>query len=185
MDFEQQQSRLKMLIAHGKGQGFLTNAEVNDFLLDELDPEASAQIEEFVGMLNEMDIPVYETPQDLEAVMLSGNLPESAAADEEVVDEAAAAMMAASAELGRTTDPVRMYMREMGTVELLTRQGEIVLAMRIEEGIREVLSALAQYPEIIADVLNDYARYERAEARLSDIISGFTDAEANPAPLVV
>ncbi len=185
MDFEQQQSRLKLLIAHGKSQGFLTNAEVGDFLLDEIDPEATAQIEEIIGMLGDMGIPVYEAPPDIETLLLSGALPEGSPPDEEVVDEAAAAMAAASAELGRTTDPVRMYMREMGTVELLTRQGEIVLAMRIEEGIREVLGALAQYPEIISDVLNDYARYERSEMRLSDIISGFTDAEANVPPVAV
>lgn len=183
MDLEQQQSRLKLLIAHGKGQGFLTNAEVNDYLLDDLDSEA-VQIEEIVGMLGDMGIPVYEVAPDLETLLLVGGLPAGTAPDEEMVDEAAAAMVAGG-ELGRTTDPVRMYMREMGTVELLTRHGEIVLAKRIEEGIQEVLVALAQYPEITAEVLNDYSRYEKAEIRLSDIISGYTDVVAEiavPAP---
>lgn len=176
MDLEQQQSRLKLLIARGKTQGFLTNAEVNDYLLDEMDP-GFAQIEEIFGMLGDMGIPVYETPPDIETLLLSGNLATGTSSDEESVDEAAAALAAASAELGRTTDPVRMYMREMGTVELLTRQGEIVLAKRIEEGIREVLSALTQYPEIVADILNEYTRYENNEIRLGDIISGYTDEE--------
>jgi RNA polymerase primary sigma factor len=179
MDIEQQQSRLKLLIARGKTQGFLTNAEVNEYLVDELDPEF-AQFEEIIAMLNDMGIAVYETPPDIETLLLSGNT-SGGSGDEDSVDEAAAAAIAAvSAELGRTTDPVRMYMREMGTVELLTRQGEIVLAKRIEEGIREVLLALAQYPEIIATVLNEYTRYENGEIRLGEIINGYTDEEVAP-----
>jgi len=184
MDLEQQQSRLKMLIGHGKEQGFLTYAEVNDYLLDDASPDSDQeqlQIEEIILMLNELSIPVYEVPPDLETLLLSTS---SGSGEEEEGGSSGGpteALAAITSELGRTTDPVRMYMREMGTVELLTRQGEIVLAKRIEEGIREVLLALAQYPEIIADVLKEYDRYERQEARLSDIINGYTDVEEKTA----
>lgn len=178
MDLEQQQSRLKMLIGHGKEQGFLTYAEVNDYLLDDSSPgsdQEQLQIEEIILMLNELSIPVYEVPPDLETLLSSS----TGGGDEEEGGGGGTseALTTITSELGRTTDPVRMYMREMGTVELLTRQGEIVLAKRIEEGIREVLLALAQYPEIIASVLSDFERYERQEMRLSDIISGYTDME--------
>lgn len=178
MDLEQQQSRLKMLINHGKEQGFLTYAEVNDYLLDEAAPETDQeqlQIEEIILMLNELSIPVYEVPPDLETLLLSNS--GSGEGEDEGSSGGAGTLASITSELGRTTDPVRMYMREMGTVELLTRQGEIVLAKRIEEGIREVLLALSQYPEIIHDIIKEYARYERQEARLSDIISGYTDLE--------
>lgn len=178
MDLEQQQSRLKMLIGHGKEQGFLTYAEVNDYLLDDSSPETDQeqlQIEEIILMLNELSIPVYEVPPDLETLLLSNA--GGGEEDEGSSSSNAGTLASITSELGRTTDPVRMYMREMGTVELLTRQGEIVLAKRIEEGIREVLLALAQYPEIISDVIKEYDRYERQEARLSDIISGYTDVE--------
>jgi RNA polymerase primary sigma factor len=178
---QQQQTRLKLLIAHGKEQGFLTFAEIQDYLLEGLDPE-QLQVEEITTVLNEMGIQVYETPPDLQT-LLSENLAGDSSGDEEGGGsegggaEPGEILAAIGNEIGRTTDPVRMYMREMGTVELLTRHGEIVLAKRIEEGIQEILVALAQYPEIISDVLNDYARYERQEMRLSDIISGFTDIE--------
>lgn len=177
MDLEQQQSRLKQLIALGKEQGFLTFAEVNYFLVDEMVPDSDQdqvlQAEEIITMLSTMGVPVYESPPDIETLLLS-----EAQSDEESGGADAGEVLAAiDSELGRTTDPVRMYMREMGTVDLLTRQGEILLAKRIEEGIREVLTALSQYPDIIAEVLNDYARYERQECRLNDIISGFTDVE--------
>jgi len=183
MDLEQQQqTRLKLLIAHGKEQGFLTFAEIQDYLLEGMDPE-QLQVEEITAVLNEMGIQVYETPPDLQT-LLSENLAGEATGDEEGGGgesgggaEPGEILAAIGNEIGRTTDPVRMYMREMGTVELLTRHGEIVLAKRIEEGIQEILVALAQYPDMIAEVLNDYARYERQEVRLSDIISGFTDIE--------
>lgn len=186
MDLEQQQTRLKMLIAQGKEQGFLTYAEVNYYLLDEVeqssDQEQVFQIEEIIPMLTAMGIPVYETPPDLETLLLTEGLPGAAGGDEGGSD-AGEVLAAIDGELGRTTDPVRMYMREMGTVELLTRHGEIDLAKRIEEGIREVLTSLALYPEIVADLINEYGKYERQEARLSDIISGFTDVEV-VAPVV-
>jgi len=180
MDLEQQQTRLKLLIAQGKEQGFLTYAEVNYYLFDELVPDGEQeqlQIEEIVNMLAAMGIPVYETPPDIETLLLTEGLPGAAAEAEEGGGDAGEVLAAIDSEFGRTTDPVRMYMREMGTVELLTRHGEILLAKRIEEGIQEVLLALAQYPEIIADLINEYARYERQETRLSDIISGYTDVE--------
>lgn len=181
MDLEQQQSRLKLLIAQGKEQGFLTYAEVNYYLYDEMVPDSEQdqlpQIEEIIAMLNTMGIAVYEAPPDMDTLLLSENLVRSAEAEEEGGSDTGEVLAAIGGELGRTTDPVRMYMREMGTVELLTRSGEILLAKRIEEGIREVLMALARYPEILEEVLNEYARYERQETRLSDIITGFTDIE--------
>lgn len=181
MDLEQQQTRLKLLIAQGKEQGFLTYAEVNYYLVDEVVPEGEQdqipQIEEIIAMLGSMGIPVYESPPDIETLLLSETLVQAGESDEEGGGDAGEVLAVIGGELGRTTDPVRMYMREMGTVELLTRQGEITLAKRIEEGIREVLTALAQYPEIVAEILNEYAKYERQETRLSDIISGYTDVE--------
>ncbi|HYB65159.1 MAG TPA: RNA polymerase sigma factor region1.1 domain-containing protein, partial [Steroidobacteraceae bacterium] len=138
---EDRQSQLKLLIARGKEQGYLTYAQVNDHLPSEIvDPE---QIEDIVNTINDMGIPVYEKAPDTESLLASEP---SAPADEEAIEEAAAALAALDAELGRTTDPVRMYMREMGTVELLTREGEIRIAKRIEEGLDAVRSALALYP---------------------------------------
>ena len=130
---EERQSQLKLLIARGKEQGYLTYSQVNDHLPSEIvDPE---QIEDIVNTINDMGIPVYEKAPDTEALLAAEP---SAPADEEAIEEAAAALAALDAELGRTTDPVRMYMREMGTVELLTREGEIRIAKRIEEGLEAV-----------------------------------------------
>ena len=138
---EDRQSQLKLLIARGKEQGYLTYAQVNDHLPSEIvDPE---QIEDIVNTINEMGIPVYEKAPDTES-LLAGE--PSAPADEEAIEEAAAVLAALDAELGRTTDPVRMYMREMGTVELLTREGEIRIARRIEEGLEAVRRQLAMFP---------------------------------------
>ena len=137
---QQQESRLKELIAKGKEQGYITYAEVNDHLPDDIsDPD---QIEDIIRMINDMGITVYETAPDSDELLTTGEN----TADEIAAEEAAAALAAVETEAGRTTDPVRMYMREMGTVELLTREGEIAIAKRIEEGIRDVLSALAYYP---------------------------------------
>ena len=130
---EERQSQLKLLIARGKEQGYLTYAQVNDHLPSEIvDPE---QIEDIVNTINDMGIPVYEKAPDTESLLQTEP---SQPADEEAIEEAAAALAALDAELGRTTDPVRMYMREMGTVELLTREGEIRIAKRIEEGLDAV-----------------------------------------------
>src|SRR3569832_116038 len=183
MNHEQQESQLKLLIARGKEQGFLTYSEVNDHLPDEIvDPE---QIEDIIAMINDMGIPVHETAPDADALLLS----DTAVADEDAAEEAAAALATVDSEFGRTTDPVRMYMREMGAVELLTREGEIQIAKRIEDGEIQVLSALAQYPETIAELLRVYDRVAASEVRLSDVIRGIHDPEAMaedvPAPNAV
>ena len=167
----EQQSQIKLLIAKGKEQGFLTYREVNDHLPDEIvDPE---QIEDIVGMINDMGIPVHEVAPDADSLILS----DATDTDEDAAEEAAAAIATVDSEFGRTTDPVRMYMREMGTVELLTREGEIKLAKRIEEGSKQVISALGMYPSTVEDFLSAYAKVETEELRLSDIIIGFADPD--------
>ncbi|MES2998963.1 MAG: RNA polymerase sigma factor RpoD [Pseudomonadota bacterium] len=184
MDFEQQQTRLRELIAHGKKQGFVTYAEINDYLLDDIIPETEQeqlQLDEIILMINELGISVYEVPPDMET-LLSTNISTNST-EEESNSGSSTILGNINAELGRTTDPVRMYMREMGTVELLTREGEIKLAKRIEEGLQAILVALAQYPENILDILNEYSRYEQQEIRLNDIISGFLDLEELSIPL--
>jgi RNA polymerase primary sigma factor len=168
MSSQSQQSQLKLLIARGKEQGFLTYAEVNDHLPpDIVDPD---QVEDIIRMINDMGIQVFETAPDADALLLS-----DAVADEDAAEEAADALASVDSDFGRTTDPVRMYMREMGTVELLTREGEIDIAKRIEEGIREVAVAIAEYPATVETLLDDYDRYLAGEIKLSDIITGFTD----------
>jgi RNA polymerase primary sigma factor len=170
---EERQSQLKLLIARGKEQGYLTYAQVNDHLPSEIvDPE---QIEDIVNTINDMGIPVYEKAPDTESLLASEP---SAPADEEAIEEAAAALAALDAELGRTTDPVRMYMREMGTVELLTREGEIRIAKRIEEGLDAVRSALAMYPPTYDFLLRAYEPVKAGQARLVDVIVGFIDPNA-------
>ncbi|MCK5664902.1 MAG: RNA polymerase sigma factor RpoD, partial [Thiotrichaceae bacterium] len=142
MDQETQQSKIKVLIARGKEQGYLTYAEVNDHLPNDiLEPE---QIEDIIAMINDMGIKVVETAPDADDLIVSDEASNST--DDDAVEEAAAALASIDSEFGRTTDPVRMYMREMGSVELLTRQGEIKIAKRIEEGVRQMFSALASYP---------------------------------------
>jgi RNA polymerase primary sigma factor len=170
---EDRQSQLKLLIARGKEQGYLTYAQVNDHLPSEIvDPE---QIEDIVNTINDMGIPVYEKAPDTESLLQSEP---SAPADEEAIEEAAAALAALDAELGRTTDPVRMYMREMGTVELLTREGEIRIAKRIEEGLDAVRVALSMYPATYEFLLRAYEPVKAGQARLVDIIVGFIDPNA-------
>jgi RNA polymerase primary sigma factor len=170
---EDRQSQLKLLIARGKEQGYLTYAQVNDHLPSEIvDPE---QIEDIVNTINDMGIPVYEKAPDTESLLASEP---SAPADEEAIEEAAAALAALDAELGRTTDPVRMYMREMGTVELLTREGEIRIARRIEEGLEAVRSALSLYPPTHDFLLKAYEPVKVGQARLVDVIVGFVDPNA-------
>src|SRR5579872_1313208 len=170
---EDRQSQLKLLIARGKEQGYLTYAQVNDHLPSEIvDPE---QIEDIVNTINDMGIPVYEKAPDTESLLATEP---SQPADEEAIEEAAAALAALDAELGRTTDPVRMYMREMGTVELLTREGEIRIAKRIEEGLDAVRSALAMYPATYDFLLRAYEPVKAGQARLVDVIVGFIDPNA-------
>ncbi len=165
-----QQSQLKLLIAKGKEQGYLTYAEVNDHLPNDIvDPE---QIEDIVAMINDMGIVVHEVaPTDTDNVITD-------TVDEDAAEEAAAALVNMDSEFGRTTDPVRMYMREMGAVELLTREGEIEIAKRIEDGLSQMLSSLAMYPDTIAEVLRTYDLIEVEQAKLTDIISGFIDPNA-------
>jgi len=161
-----QQSQLKLLIAKGKEQGYLTYREVNDHLPNDIvDP---SQIEDIVGMINDMGIAVHEIAPDADNIVLSDN-----ALDEDAAEEAAAAIASVDSEFGRTTDPVRMYMREMGTVELLTREGEIEIAKRIEDGVNQVFSALGHFPSTIRGILEDFAKVEKEEMRLGDIVSGF------------
>jgi RNA polymerase primary sigma factor len=170
---EDRQSQLKLLIARGKEQGYLTYSQVNDHLPSEIvDPE---QIEDIVNTINDMGIPVYEKAPDTESLLQTEP---SAPADEEAIEEAAAALAALDAELGRTTDPVRMYMREMGTVELLTREGEIRIAKRIEEGLDAVRRALAMYPATYDFVQKAYEPVKSGQARLVDVIVGFIDPNA-------
>ena len=166
----QQQSRLKELIQRGREQGYLTYAEVNDHLPEDIsDPE---QVEDIIRMINDMGINVFETAPDADALLLA-----EADTDEAAAEEAAAALAAVETDIGRTTDPVRMYMREMGTVELLTREGEIEIAKRIEEGIREVMSAIAHFPGTVDGILADYDRVVSEGGRLSDILSGYIDPD--------
>lgn len=168
----QQQSRLKELIARGKEQGYLTYAEVNDHLPEDIaDPD---QVEDIIGMINDMGISVAEEAPDEDTLMMSDH-----STDESAAEEAVAALAAVESDVGRTTDPVRMYMREMGTVELLTREGEIEIAKRIEEGTREVMSSLAYLPGAVASILDAYdaTQDEEAPGRLSDLFSGFIDPD--------
>lgn len=171
------QSQLKLLLAKGKEQGYLTYAEVNDHL--PADMVDSDQIEDIIQMINDMGIRVFEEAPDADEIMMSED-----STDEDAAEEAAAALATVESEIGRTTDPVRMYMREMGTVELLTREGEIVIAKRIEEGINTVQGSVAEYPQAISMILEQFDKYEAEEIRLSDIISGFVnpDEEEDLAP---
>ena len=171
----QQQSRLKELIARGREQGYLTYAEVNDHLPEDIsDPE---QVEDIIRMINDMGINVFESAPDADALLLA-----EADTDEAAAEEAAAALAAVETDIGRTTDPVRMYMREMGTVELLTREGEIEIAKRIEEGIREVMSAIAHFPGSVDGILAEYQRVTSEGGRLSDVLSGYIDPDDGSVP---
>jgi len=169
-DALQQQSLLKQLIAKGKEQGYLTYAEVNDHLPQDIsEPD---QVEDIIQMINDMGIQVFEQAPDADELILTEG---DRSADEIAAAEAAAALAAVENEAGRTTDPVRMYMREMGTVELLTREGEIVIAKRIEEGIRELMAALAYYPKIACRLCDEYDVVAKEERKLSDILVGYLD----------
>ena len=167
---KQQQSQLKQLIALGKEQGYLTYAEVNDHLPDSITD--TDQVEDIIQMINDMGISVVEKATDADQIMMD----ESAeSTDEMAAEEAAAVLASVENEPGRTTDPVRMYMREMGTVELLTREGEIEIAKRIEEGTREVMHALAYWPGAVDMVLDEYQRITDEERKLTDVIAGYLD----------
>lgn len=172
-DQEQQRSQITKVISLGKEQNYLTYAQINDLLPNIVDTE---HFDVIISMLEGMNIKVFEMPPSDDELALLGNTEEAP----EDVEEAAAVLASVDKETGRTTDPVRMYMREMGTVELLTREGEIRIAKRIEEGIYQVLKSLAHYPETVQLVLEDYDRVLTEEMRLSEIISGFADSEEAP-----
>lgn len=172
---EQQRSQITKVISLGKDQNYLTYAQINDLLPNIVDTE---HFDVIISMLEGMNIKVFEQPPGDDEMALLGNTEEAP----EDVEEAAAVLASVDKETGRTTDPVRMYMREMGTVELLTREGEIRIAKRIEEGIYQVLKSLANYPETVQLVLDDYASVLTEEMRLNEIISGFADTEEEAPP---
>ncbi len=165
---QSKQSQIKLLIAKGKEQGYLTFSEINDHLPEDI--VDSDQIEDIIRMFNDMGIQTFESAPDSDELLMA-----ETSTDEDVAEAAAQALATVESEIGRTTDPVRMYMREMGTVELLTREGEIEIAKRIEEGINQVQCSVAEYPEAITYLLDQYELYEAEEIRLSDIVSGFVD----------
>ncbi|VAX76310.1 RNA polymerase sigma factor RpoD [Serratia symbiotica] len=164
------QSQLKLLVTRGKEQGYLTYAEVSDHLPEDI--VDSDQIEDIIQMIKDMGIQVMEEAPDADDLMLAENTTDT---DEEAAEAAAQVLSSVESEIGRTTDPVRMYMREMGTVELLTREGEIDIAKRIEDGINQVQCSVSEYPEAITYLLEQYDRVEADETRLSDLITGFVD----------
>ncbi|MDX1497576.1 MAG: RNA polymerase sigma factor region1.1 domain-containing protein, partial [Salinisphaeraceae bacterium] len=168
---EEKQSQIKLLIAQGKDKGYLTYAEVNDCLPDDIDSE---QVEDIVNMINDMGIPVHEEAPDEASLLLGDSAVVSDEEDDEEMEEAAVAA-AIAAEFGRTTDPVRMYMREMGSVELLDRHGEISIAKRIEEGLQESMHALAFFPPAAGFLIDEYAKVKAGETRLAEVILDFVD----------
>ncbi|MDR3444102.1 MULTISPECIES: RNA polymerase sigma factor RpoD [Dyella] len=169
----EQQSEIKALISKGLEQGYLTYAEINDHLPDDIvDPE---QIEDIMAVLKGVGIEVHDAAPDSDP--LSDNAPGASTDDEAAAEEAVALLSAVDSEVGRTTDPVRMYMREMGTVELLTREGEIAIAKRIEEGLGQVQTALASFPLTIELLLEEYDQHLDGKRRLSEILAGFADLE--------
>lgn len=167
------QSQLKLLVTRGKEQGYLTFAEVNDHLPEDI--VDSDQIEDIIQMINDMGIQVMEEAPDADDLLLAETTSDT---DEDAAEAAVQVLSSVESEIGRTTDPVRMYMREMGTVELLTREGEIDIAKRIEDGINQVQCSVAEYPEAITYLLEQYDHVEAGKARLSDLINGFVDLNA-------
>jgi len=179
---QNQQSQLKDLITKGKDQGFLTYAQVNDHLPDDIvDPE---QIEDIINMINDMGISVHEKAPDADSLILNDDA-STATDDDTAAEEAAAALAAVETEIGRTTDPVRMYMREMGTVELLTREGEIVIAKRIEAGLKQVHMALARFPSTHTTLLTEFIIHQEGKQRLTEVMIDFIDPNAPDEPLPV
>ncbi|MGE0557974.1 MAG: RNA polymerase sigma factor RpoD [Burkholderiales bacterium] len=176
-DAEARRLRLKNLVVLGKERGYLTYAEINDHLPDDmLDAEA---IENIIGMINDMGIQVYDEAPDAETLLMSESTP--AVADEDAVEEAEAALSTVDSEFGRTTDPVRMYMREMGSVELLTREGEIEIAKRIEDGLRHMILAISACPTTIAEILALAEKIDKDEIRVEEVVDGLADLELKEA----
>ncbi len=175
IDAEARRLRLKNLIVLGKERGFLTYAEINDHLPDDmLDAE---QIENIISMINDMGIQVYDEAPDAETLLMNEATP-AVAPDEDVVEEAEQALSTVDSEFGRTTDPVRMYMREMGSVELLTREGEIEIAKRIEDGLKHMIQAISACPTTIAAILLLAEKVEREEMRIDEVVDGLIDPNA-------
>src|SRR5690349_20949719 len=172
-DVEARRTRLKNLIVLGKERGFLTYAEINDHLPDILDAE---QIENIISMINDMGIQVYDEAPDTESLLMTEAT--TPVPDEDAAEEAEAALSTVDSEFGRTTDPVRMYMREMGSVELLTREGEIEIAKRIEDGLRHMIQAISACPTTIAEILALAQKVERDEMRVDEIVDGLLDPNA-------
>jgi len=173
MDAEARRTRLKTLIVLGKERGYLTYAEINDHLPD--DVQDSEQIESIIGMINDMGIQVYEEAPDAEVLLMSDAPP--AVTDEDAAEEAEQALATVDSEFGRTTDPVRMYMREMGTVDLLTREGEIEIAKRIEDGLKHMVHAIAACPTTIAQLLDMVDKVEKDEMSVDDLVDGLIDSD--------
>ncbi len=173
MDAEARRSRLKTLIILGKERGYLTYAEINDHLPD--DVQNSEQIDGIIGMINDMGIQVYEEAPDAEVLLMS-DAP-AAVTDEDAVEEAEAALATVDSDFGRTTDPVRMYMREMGTVDLLTREGEIEIAKRIEDGLKHMVQAIAACPTTITQLLKMVEQVEKDEISVDDLVDGLIDSD--------
>ena len=162
-------SRIAELISKGREQGYLTYADVNDHLPEDIsDPD---QVDEIIGMINDLGLQVHETAPDADELMLS----ESEDSDDIALEQAAEALAAVENETGRTTDPVRMYMREMGTVDLLTREGEIEIAKRIEEGMRELLNASVYYPNTVEYAMEFFQLVKDEEKKINDFITGFLE----------
>ncbi|GAB7564474.1 RNA polymerase sigma factor RpoD [Methylobacillus methanolivorans] len=172
-DADIRRTRLKSLIVLGKERGYLTYAEINDHLPD--DVQDSEQIDGIIGMINDMGIQVYEEAPDAEALLMS-DAP-APVADEDAVEEAEQALSTVDSEFGRTTDPVRMYMREMGTVDLLTREGEIEIAKRIEDGLKHMVQAIAACPSTITELLSMVDQVEKGELGVDDLVDGLIDAD--------
>ena len=181
MDQEQQRSQLKKLIIQGKEKGFLTYGEINDHLPEDI--HDTDQIEAVVSMINDMGIQVYDEAPDPETLLLKTEPPPAEDEDEAAEQAEQVAVSAVESEFGRTTDPVRMYMREMGTVELLTREGEIDLAKRIEDGVRQTTEAIAACPAAIAEVVRMMDLVEADQMRLTDLVVDFVDPDAVDMPL--
>ena len=179
-DAEARRTRLKNLIKLGKERGYLTYAEINDHLpVDMVDAE---QIESIISTFNDMSIQVFDQAPDAETLLISGNAP-AAVPDDDAEEEADAALATVDPEFGRTTDPVRMYMREMGSVELLTREGEIEIAKRIEDGLRHMVQAISACPTTIQDILDLATKVEKDEMRIDEVVDGLIDPNAKEEPI--
>ena len=167
---KKQGSRIAELIDKGREQGYLTYADVNDHLPEDIsDPD---QVDEIIGMINDLGLQVHETAPDADTLMLSESSDDQ---DDIALEQAAEALAAVENETGRTTDPVRMYMREMGTVDLLTREGEIEIAKRIEEGMRDLLDASVHYPGIVEHIISFYEQVKSEDKKLSELLTGFLE----------